>query len=1149
MPVQKPVWSQLPKLAAKLAAFDQAPVANLWVDASGAIGYANERFLQTFGFADNELSGMSLDRLIPSLDVDQWREEWWPLIGKDRYLPVFPLSWRHSRGIRMEYTASVSQVEVSGLSFAAFHLWPKSLQQSNSAKLAQSDVLSVLQCLGESVCLLDDLGVIRFANPALCKLVGGSEADLIDVPLLEIVSPAKSHLTRVWDVLRKKKSETECEFENLVGNSLHVRMTSVPLQANEQGLASYLVSFVDITEQIKVARQLEAQNASYERLASNVPGFIYKFRMTPEGVFSFPYASRGCKEIFGVEPAAVANDATPIVHTIHPDDLPGFQSSVLDSAIHLSPWNFEARQMTANGEWKWFHAASRPHLQDNGDIIWEGLVMDVTARKRSEEELAKAKLAAEVSAKAKAEFLANMSHEIRTPLNAIIGLNRLVLKSELNEVQRDYLHKVQLSSENLLGIINNILDFSKIESGKLDVEHVEFNLDAVLENIGTMLEPVAAEKHLDLLIDRGLGVPLCMIGDSLRLIQVLTNLCSNAIKFTTRGEVVISVKTEGDDQLRFSVKDTGIGLSEKQKSRIFDSFTQADSSTTRHFGGTGLGLTISKHLVEMMGGELGVDSAEGAGSEFYFTLPLNVVPDSKPVDHIPAELEGWHVLLICENETACGIFETMLRDLRFNVTLCSLGKMKLQDILREHQDSEQSTLELVLLDWKMNDADKADILKALETSAFGKKTPIIINVSSLEAESIKKVSRQFANITLMNKPSTPSCLMDAILNACGKEALIENLKNRHDTANALFYEAAVRGIRVLIVEDNEINQEVVRKTLESAGVVVDIVNNGLEAVNRLRQYADEPIYNAVLMDLQMPEMDRYEATTILRKDSRFDKLPIIAMTAHTIESDRQQCLATGMQDHIGKPIDPEQLFSKLARWTVLSGDHESPVLPENQVPTTAESSDRLPALASIETVNVQSALRLLQDDDSLLLKLLLKFADEQCYAADSVAAMLAEEKPENAADKAHLIKGVAGNLHILKVFETAAQLESELRQSDASMVDEALSNFAYEMNRFVEEMDGWRQLSDTSGLVEESRNCSEMTTEVVNETVALCERLIDFLEANNWQAEDCLDELELRMGGGYAQELAIIKNYLMDLDFAVAADCVKELRDRLRTSI
>ncbi|MGR9116316.1 MAG: PAS domain S-box protein [Gammaproteobacteria bacterium] len=1137
------VWSKLPKLAAKLAALDQAPVASLWVDADGVIGYVNQRFSETMGYSSNELVGETIKRTVPSLSEDYWRETWWPLLESERYIPLIPLSWQHHKGLAMNYDASVSLVDVAGLSFASFYLWPAPSEQQKPLIFCDEDAGALLQSLGESICLLDESGVINFVNKAFCKLVAGSEKNLIGVPLLELVCPAKSQFSQVWNVLQRKQSETECEFRNLAGKTLHIRMTVVPLNEEGQSKRRYLASFVDITEQIKVARELEAQNDSFERLASNIPGFIYKFRMTPEGEYAFPYASRGCKEIFGVEPASVVNDATPIVQTIHPDDLPMFQSSVLESAIQLSPWNFEARQKTSSGDWKWFHAASRPHLQDNGDIIWEGLVMDVTSQKKVEEELAKAKLAAEASANAKAEFLANMSHEIRTPLNAIIGLNHLVLKSELNPVQRDYLVKIQTSSENLLGIINNILDFSKIESGKLSIEHIEFNLDTVLENIGTMLEPVAAEKKLDLLIDRGQGVPLYMIGDSLRLVQVLTNLCSNAIKFTEHGEVIISVAQEPGDEnyekIRFSVTDTGIGLSERQKSKIFEAFTQADSSTTRHYGGTGLGLTICKHLIELMGGEIGVNSIEGKGSEFYFTLPLINYADTQLSDTFPDELEGWHVLLIMENESACSIFERMLHDLRFKVTVCSLKNMKLETILQQQQNTDQVAHELVLLDWKMSDTHKADIIQAMDTKAFGEQTPVIINISSMEVEDVKQLTESFENIVFLNKPSTPSCLMDAIINASGKDSLIESFKAKLDSSNMAFYEEAVKGLHVLVVEDNEINQEVVCKTLESAEISVDVVSNGKEAINCLLACDPDQLYDAVLMDLHMPVMDGYEATQALRKEKRFDAMPIIAMTAHTIETDKQKCLAAGMQDHIGKPIDLEQMFSKLARWT-RSNPGQFNIKPEQTATESIPNEMPLgPSLTSLTTVDARSALRLLQGDEQILLKLLLKFAKEQQSASEQIRQQLDENEWDHAAAIAHQVKGVAGNLHIKRVFELTAQLETALKNRDQTIAAQLLDRLAVEIGRFCQEISQWRLAESDLQL----REVASLSKEDVKETLVLLDQLLNYLETNNWRAEDCLEQVKLRMDGLYPQELSFINNHIIDLDFKTAADFVKKLRD------
>ncbi|MDD2660631.1 MAG: response regulator [Methylococcales bacterium] len=1144
------LWTKLPIMAAKLAALEQAPMATLWVDEEGIIGYVNHRLCETMGYARKDLVGATLDRMLPGVDLGQWRQEWWQIIVSERYLPLFPLTWRHAKGITLEYTASASLVEVSGLQFAVFYLWPRHCVSSEPDAFPVNDATFYLRSLGESVCLLDSLGIIRFANTAFCKLAGGSEADLIGLPLLEIVSPAKSHLTGVWEVLQQKRSSTEYEFRNLAGKSLNIRINVVQLSGKQAKNSRYLVSFIDITEQIKIARELEAQNASFDRLAANVPGFIYKFRMTQKGEFSFPYASRGCQDIFGVDPATVRKDATPILQTIHPDDLPLFQESVMTSAMHLTPWNIEARQLTSGGDWKWFHAASRPQLQDNGDIIWEGLVMDVTTRKIVEEELAKAKLAADASASAKAEFLANMSHEIRTPLNAIIGLNRLVLKSDLAPAQRDYLNKVQLSSENLLAIINNILDFSKIESGKLVTEHIEFNLDSVLENIGSMLEPVAAEKHLDLLIDRGIGVPLNMIGDPLRLVQVLTNLCSNAIKFTGQGEIIITVErvsNNDEDGLRFSVKDTGIGLSEQQKDRIFESFTQADSSTTRHHGGTGLGLTISKHLTELMGGEIGVSSVEGVGSEFYFTLPLNVLPDAQPTSSIPEELEGWHVLLIMENETACSIFEKMLHDLRFKVTICSLRTMNLEKILKNQDQLEQVQHELVLLDWKMHESHKQAVTYALETNAFGAKTPIIVNVSTFEAESIRNLSDKFGNITFLNKPGTPSCLMDAILNACGKDALIRTIQADHDSKNLAFYEASVRGIRVLIVEDNEINQIVVRKTLESAEVIVDVANNGSEAVDCL-QNAPDRHYDAVLMDLQMPHMDGFEATTILRKNKRFDALPIIAMTAHTLENDKQKCLETGMQDHVSKPIVPEQLFSKLAKWTISRYRNDPDTIAIPSLSIEAETPIDQKSLKDLTTVNVNAALHLLQGDQSLLQQLLLNFANELSAAPKHLRALLNEDEWGGAADKAHQIKGVAGNLQITSVFEMARKLEIALRNHEDNVAEKVLTDFAAAIDAFIEETGQCRIIEHSAGNEITAVDPILIKDGDFDELVTLFDQLILFLETNNWLAEDYLEQVSLCLGEAQMKEMAQIKNYLTALEFETAADQVRKLRQRLHSA-
>ena len=1149
MSAQSTTWSRLPSLAARLAALDQAPVSSLWVDDQGIIGYSNDLFSAATGYSQEELPGTTLDCLLPALTLEQWCQDWWPLLEQERQLPVFPLSWRHSKGVGLSYTASVSLVAVASLQFAVFYLWPIPLQHDPVGTSIDNDATRLLQSLGESVCMVDEFGIIRFVNKAFCKLTAANQADLLGTPLLELIAPEKSQLTKVWNVLNQQQTTTACEFRNLAGKTLHIRITAVPLQDAENSSASHLVSFIDISEQVKTTRQLADQNASYERLAANLPGFIYKFRMTPEGEFSFPYASRGCKDIFGIDPSAVVMDATPIIQTIHPEDLPKFQNSVLNSAMHLSPWNFEARQITADGDWKWFHAASRPELQENGDILWEGLIMDVTDRKQAEQELARAKQNAEDLAHAKTRFLANMSHEIRTPLHAIIGLNRLILQSELNPVQRDYLQKIQMSSENLLGIVNNILDFSKIESGNLGIEQLEFNLDSVLEYVGMLLEPAAAEKNLQLCIDRCTDLPVLMHGDSLRLAQVLTNLCSNAIKFTRHGEVVMTIRPEAVDdaspRVRFSIKDTGIGMTEQQQKKIFEAFTQADNSTTRNYGGTGLGLTISKYLVELMGGEIAVISNEGTGSEFYFTLPLvNAVDDSRDL-HLPDELRDWQLTLIMENDRAGRILAKTLRGLLIDVSVHSLNGTTAEEILKNLPEQQPESKRLILLDCSPGDGHSAKLEETLNNASLAAKTKIIVAISSLQADLIARLSDR-ANLTFLNKPATPSMLIDAIARATGIESPADRLKISPAVPTNSNHRQALSGIRVLVVEDNAINEEVIRGTLESVNVIVDIVNNGREALERLLPEDSERRYAAVFMDLQMPVMDGFEATDLLRQEKHLDCLPIIAMTAHVSPEDRGKCLAAGMQDHLGKPVDPEQLFDKLARWTgnlPSTTRHNS-----SQAGPNADAEAAPQALQAIQealsTVDVGKALQLLQGDVGVLHRLLLQFADQQQQAHEQIRRFIADDQWQLAAARAHQIKGVAGNLQIGRIHEIAGQLEKVLSGRQQARVDALLNQYSEEFHRFARQLENWQDgtTATSATTVSEETSLQDADHHAIE---LLLEQLLKHLAANSWQAEDCLEQIHCRLNGLYARELSDINRCLLDLEFSAASEHVRKLREQL----
>ncbi|MGI9332175.1 MAG: PAS domain S-box protein, partial [Gammaproteobacteria bacterium] len=1037
-----------------------APDALLLVDQAGIVRMANPRVESMLDWSTSELIGQPIDTLMP-FDVNATCNDTGDtLISalRERQGPTSSsLKARRRDGTEVPVDVSLGSLESGDSLYAVASVRDVTERVEAERRIRESEqrFRALIENANVGICVCRPDATIVQTNRAFLESLGRDEDEIVGRHPSSF-SPEDEHprIIELCKGLVNGKIDTWDDVGKLLhksGEVRHMQMRIGAVRAADGVLECFIAALIDITDQLKTQGEIRRLSKVFKDsvdpiIIEDLEGNILE--VNPEAVRAYGFSR---SELVGkatmklVPPTRQAQTAEAVERCKRGEQVRNIDSlrwncsqSVIPVLLTLSALRDEQGEMAGVisiakdiSEIK----AAETALQRERDLL-EHRVEERTG------ELKAATARAEEASQAKAEFLANMSHEIRTPMNAVTGLTHLALRTRLDAQQRDYLRKIDSSAKSLLGIIDEILDFSKIEAGKLDIERVDFDLHETLDNVSMLLASRVAEKGLELLFDVTPDVPYSFRGDPLRIGQVLTNLCNNAVKFTEHGHVLLRARVVEQDassvRLRFEVCDTGIGMSPEQQRRLFHAFSQADASTTRRYGGTGLGLVISKKLVELMNGEIGVESNAGEGSTFWFTVRLERVHGPVRDLTIPAELNGARALVVDDNDVAREILMRHLEGFGLEPTGAPSAMAALSAV--RSLASSGKSFKVVLTDWIMPGMDGLQFARELLSNAEPAHRPAIVMVTAYGDGDTAEKAHAAGIETTLAKPVTPSVLLDTLMRTLGygaREQLAVEVR-KSEVAERL------AGARLLVVEDNETNQQVARELLESAGILVTVANNGLEALERL----DGEPFDGVLMDIQMPEMDGYTATRKIRKDHRFDALPVLAMTANAMASDREDALAAGMNDHIAKPINVDTLFSTLARWIVVSDpppvaglavDDDAAERPTTGIATGKDGAD----FYALEGFDHEGAIERLGGNEQLYRSVLSRFRGDQADAVERVRAALNKGNETEAHRVAHTLKGVASYMGATHLHDSALALEQALKQREApGSVDEKIARCA-----------------------------------------------------------------------------------------------------------
>jgi two-component system, sensor histidine kinase and response regulator len=886
---------------------------------------------------------------------------------------------------------------------------------------------AILETALDAIITVDSQQRITDMNPAALAMFGYAAHEIVGQPVHELLPERfrSSHGAQMQTFARGTETHRSMGRQAAVfarhkgGEEFPVEVSISHQEIDGELMLTAMLR--DITERRRAEQEILMLNSRLEALVAERTAELATaneqlqllFAAVPVGIVRFEQraivsCNRRLEEIFGYDPGELVGQSARVLYGSEEAWITtGAQvyATIRAGQLHHDELHMRRR----DGSLFWVRVTGRRFGGTDEQPGLLGIMEDISDERAAREMLSRAKELAESASQAKSAFLANMSHEIRTPMNAIIGMSYMMLKTELNVRQRDYLRKIQGAGQHLLGIINDILDYSKIEAGKLEIERIEFRLDKVLDDVANLISDKASAKGLELLFDVDAALPRQLLGDPLRLGQILVNYANNAVKFTEHGEIRIELRLrerfEGEIMLYGAVVDTGIGISPEQQVSLFQSFQQADSSTTRQFGGTGLGLAICKQLARLMGGDVGLHSLPGQGSTFWFTARLGIGTGPLRAPVLSQELAGRRVLVVDDNENARQLLGSMLAGMLLQPELVASGTEALAAL--DRAEAESRPYEIVFLDWQMPVMNGVDVARHIHARGLARQ-PRLVLVTGYGREEVLKSAEEAGILDVLIKPVSPSLLFEGVVRALGASppdgAEAPPDSQWPSSWSIPQFDAA----RVLLVEDNQLNQEVATDILRDAGLMVELAVNGQQAVDKVRMHN----YDIVLMDMQMPVMDGLEATRQIRRLPGKESLPIVAMTANASEADRRACLAAGMDDHVTKPIEPDVLFRSLQRW--LQARVTAAELP---VPSTGTA---LPRIAGLDT---EQGLRRVLGRPERYLSILQRFVDGQRHMADDLAEALAVDDLRTAERLAHTLKTVAGNIGAGDLQQAAAELE------------------------------------------------------------------------------------------------------------------------------